>query len=862
MSIETCIIKAKKFLEDEGTVKVSGRKLEVYGRRLEAAGGDALTKAEFYGKLSDFVQEDLARESKKLQALRAQDLGTHVDNVENTLENAKTWNEKIGNTGKAVVEAMMAHILGNGKRPGMGVNMDPRASANGMFNNYSNALIKELGPDNLKIFQSRAVERQIYQELSEMNNPNGILGQSKSPEALAIAKAIKTAQNLTLKDRMAMSPFMEAAQDFIAERTHSRELVAGDNSDASKAAWLQQALKTYGEKSFPGLNPTEKAAALLDIREKIVSGQYGSLEAKNPSKSFNNVPGVGGDLAKQMSAGRTLIAKDWQGEYEYMSKYGNDLYTSTINALQGAAKDTAMISKWGTKPQEAFHKYYASVEKSLDEESRQYVQSKKDHIEDAFKVTAGYQNASPSNFWSKSAVASMNVESLAKLGAHVFRALPDLNNAIMISKNASGKTLPEAMFSIMSNFAKQMSPFGDAAERMGDFGLMRRTQHASLMNELGTTDGSPGVMSRLIEGLGHITLAERFTNSLKDSMASDLSKNMGEVKHLSFEKISPYMQQTLKRYGIDEDLWDVVRRGEGKTKFLEGQDRPLVTPDSVRGASDTAVEIYLRKTGQWTKADTPPARVMDRVRLDATNKIATLLNHNADMAAGMSDSGTRFTMYGKTNINSGMGVLRRFATQYKSAQFTSLELMKRSYFDAQGVGSSGGLAAGRFLVGNMVAFMMGDLAYQLAQNKTPEDPRSLEGVAKMIIGSGAGGMYGDSLINAMQYGGSKEHMGYQLAKSTAGPVIGDLADILFTGVQATQKKFDRNTPRDAAHIIEGLVPGHNIFYLKAPLQYSLINAIHETLGDKGHIGMLEKMMAKTPSFTESGHQEHIVGGNQ
>lgn len=860
MSLESCVLKAKQWLDENKKIKIPVGRLNEFARILNEAGGDALTPAEISAKMTDAVENFAKRTHAKFQAQLAHDLLVSENIVKQTLENRAKWIEKSGDSSKMGIEAFRAVIEGGSLRPGEGSNLSILKMSGSLERRFLSVLENALG-NNRDIAMSGAIDKDILQELHALDNQMPLM-QTQNQAALDIAKAYKAVRDDIFSRKQAINPFLEAAQDFLVERNHNREKIAATD----KATWVKDAMTHYGDKSFFGSTPEEKVKGFQDIYDRIVAGTYGTAEDKFSSRNYFGVKGEGGDLMRRMSKGRVLVANDWQAEHAYMSKYGDDsLYQTMQGSIKAASNDISKLTKWGSQQRETYERTFNTIRKMLPESERTEFEKFKTQsggFDDMFDVSMGSQNSPARNRMANAAQGMMAIETMAKAGMHTLRSLPDIQNAITLTRDMFGRNLIENASEIAKEFAKGMAPFSDAQERMKDLGLMCRSLQQELMRGIGSGDTAPGFTAKGAELAGRIGLADRQQNAIKAAIGTVFSKQFAELSGTAHANLPEQTRIGLARYGIGEHEWEFIRHATQDIPYGESESRKIMTPEAIDKLSDDRAELYLRKSGQWTSGDIPDKRTLDNARFQNSLKYATLINEHADLAGANTDLRQRTFMYGNTDVNSGIGLVRRLAWQFKSASLVSNDILRRSYFS--GTTSKAAFAGlAQHVVMSAFFFTLGEYINQFATGKTPEDPSNPTMVGRMLIGSGGGGVVADALINAMQGETTKDKF-IELSKAAMGPGISAAAEGLAvagqTGTEAYKSMTGQrpNYPgKQAASLLTGNIPLQNLFWTKAALNYYFSNTLKEFMGP-GYLSHLERRTTATPALG-GGHQQYIFG---
>lgn len=862
MTLQTCFAKVKNHIEESGlSENISTGRIRELARKLEAAGGDALTPQDFRDKTSDLLDEQFERDMAKARAEKAMFLNTTEKAAVSAFENTQKWQADIarGQAGKSSmmgVEAMKAWLLGGTARAGDSVNIDPAVVAKGVADSIKGDFNQAVGdtPGLKKIIDSGKMDRDMFIALDAIDR--NISREGMDPMALEYAKAFKVARDAIFEQKQANNPWLDPAQNYLAKQFHDRARITADGSPQGKQAWIDMAVKTFGEKSYPELNPTEKIKTFGSIYDAISNGTWGTQQGDGAA-TFEGIPGDAGNIMRKQSSSRQLIAKDAQSFAEYQANYGpRTAMEGLTSVIDRGSKDIALLSKFTSQPELGYQRVFNRLASKLDGADLKNLQDAKPALDKLFRAVAQPSYSPADSVVAKTGQGLRAIEYMAKAGGSVFRAIPDIASGASLATDMDGHNLYQNAFSLATEVAKSFLPFGDASKRLNDLSMSSKAVNGELWNSLGAGQAAPGLLAKGAELMGSLTLHNRWVDSVRAGMAHLLSRRMGDIADTAHADLSPEWQAGLARYGIDSHAWDVMRLGAGD---LNGSQH--LTPDGIKGLPPEAIENYLRKSGQYNGQTDPSARVLDYGKSQLALKLTTLLNEHADLAASLPGTRQRtFLMWGGTDPNSGWGQTIQLMAQFKSAAVVQSDIYRRNYFSGQTMQSSYvGLA--NHVVGALFFSAMGEYLSQLSAGKTPEDPTTPQFAAKMAVGSGATGALGDVMVRAVQ-GNTVDSRRTAFSEALLGPALTDVGRGIGVGAGAMQAALgngrpDRTLGGQAAGLATGLVPYNNLFYTKALFNFYLGNQLKEFMGP-GYLGRLSRATAQTPA-AGGGQQSYFMG---
>lgn len=868
MSIQNCYIKTKKYLKDVGLDKnISEGRLREMVRQLEVAGADAMTPAEFASKIQDYIESEQKRWYAKKQAQTAIILAKRELALKSITENFTDWKasaegQKFGKPDGMAVEAFRAWLQGGALRPGIDSNLSVEKMGNGIRSQLRD-IFNQAVIGVKDVAASGAIDRDTIQELDALDRAQP-LGQSGNQAALEYAKAIKAVRDKIFQLKQANNPFMEQADEYLMRQFHDRARIMEDPSEAGKQRWLDQAMQTFGDRSFPELKPDEKLEVFKEIYDRIADGRWGTVQDQSASDKFINVKGNGGDLMRRMSQSRQLVAKDWKAFYDYQSKFGPKTIAEGMDrVLDSSAKDIATLMKFGPNPQGMYEGLYQrfiqklSTQKLANGEANplynrdqaQALKAAKPDLDAKFRIVQGSQNAPATGQVAKLSQGALTLEYLNKTGGALIRSNQDLGLGGNLLRQMNGDTVFSNAAKLSVEYMKGMMSAGYARENLSKVALFSDAAHKELMRTMGSPDQQPGFLGKMVQKLGSLNLLNRHVDAMRNAMGTVTSNMLADFAGKSHEELSPQFKQGLARYGITAPEWEAMRQA---TEDYNGH--KLMTPEAIHALPDDVVTQYLTDSKQHITEGEPSKQALDYGRSQLSTKLGTLINEHADLASAHPDLRQRAFLYGDTNINQGHGMFWRLMMQFKSAAFTTADVYRRGYFSGQSpkgdfVGVAQHLILGAFL------YTLGEYSKQLAAGKTPEDPMTPQFAIKMALGSGFTGAYGDVLLSGLDRPGI-DNKAMAVAEGILGPTIGTGVEAAAIGgqyiAQGMGEKAQKNLNSKATSLLIRQIPGQNLFYTKALFDYYLANQLREFMGP-GYLSHLEGRTHKTQA---------LGGGNQ
>lgn len=856
MSVPICFVKVKDLLKTMNK-NVPDHVLRDLSKSLSEKQAESMGPEEFNKLAKELFTDHLtvsAAASRTAKLINLQKIEAAHDVVTQDIK------------GMNVVNKVEAWILGNSRRIGNATNLSVQDMQKVHVTKWLKAIRTTLESNgDLKLAESGLLRKEITQELANLES--GGAGQvSDSAQAYRIARTYNGVLSMVLEAKKSYDPFMGKIQDYFHRASHDRVKI----TNAGKDEWVSVALQNYGEKSFPELHAEAKVAAFENVYNQIVKGTYES------QLDINAEPG---DVMRRMAKSRTLIPNNWESFYEYNSKFGRDnVHTSVLRAVESAAHDIAVIQKFGALPQDTFNGVMRRLVRNGTAEDIDLLKANERKLEDYFRSVTERKSASTGDIASFTRGA-MAVNALTKLGSPYLRSISDLANAAtMITDSTGGNYLSnfaEAASSYIGFFAKNREARITAAE---DMGLFSRSALHGMYQELGGESSAVGTslgdkfnsgLNTMLELNSKWSLMDRHISAMDAGIGTILSRRFGLMTERAFVDLSEQTKGTLKRYGIGNLEWSVIRKGTEDWSGVMGIDPSMGRVDrmlNMDGMAKIPDEVYAKyavSSGMWKGEGDVPSPVITRARIDVESKLGALISQHADSASSTAGATERALMYRNTDPNSAIGASARMLWQFKSAMVKNYDTIMRSYYSNPDKLDGDFTKVARHITLATGLYVMGDVAKTLLEGKTPEDVTHPKYIAKAILSSGAGGVFGDSVLSELTRNSNWKDISWGAAKSIAGPTISTGLDAFGVAGQSAISAVSEKTKfpgNQIGKLISDNIPYHNLFYTKSLYNYIAANSFREWLSP-GYASRLEDAVNTKPGLFEENQRYLFMNPN-
>jgi hypothetical protein len=665
-----------------------------------------------------------------------------------------------------------------------------------------------------KIFASRAIEDKWTDELFELNRGrDGNPGITKDKQALAIAKAVQKWQRVSIDALNQEGAWIRSYSGYITRTSHDADAIraAGPEKWIGEVTPLLDLKRTFGTK-----DPQAVRDALFDMWTPLMSGVHYDYGRPIDEPLFPNT-------AKKASATRELHftgGKEWRA---YNAKYGSNNATYTVvRAFELAARRSALMKEFGTRPREAYERDKQFLLATLQAESKSLT-SRISAREVAF--------SSPNADDAAKAKLGAELEALRKASAASSGQLEDFNNGQVWLDNRFAQIDGTSMKPVNRTAANTIANIM-AFQRLSKLGNLFATHFASLPSKTaearywgipfarryaslfeGFTQGAEGSDKRAAldatlvaaeHDIGHlmsaydvadapagwITKAEATffqltgVNAVIDNQRGGaeamFAHHVGSRRGQAWSDIGHKEQRVLQGFGIGEPEWKALSgvewSGIGERTFLFPSDALKLSDDQVRAY---IAEAHPPGTGMTVnEAD------IAKVREDLALQLATAYTDRAGYAIPMPSARIRAILFGKNfEPGSTLNMALKLFWQFKVWPADMItRAWGREMYGTIGDGRMdrfAGIAetAAAAILFGVFAEAVRDLIK--GQNPIPKlTQHPFEAIAAGAQRSGMGSIVGDFLL------GQFDRHGLSAAANALGPTFGqidDLAELLHAG---------------------------------------------------------------------------------
>lgn len=720
------------------------------------------------------------------------------------------------------------HAMGGSTEVRFGGNETAVSKSQAMMSD-GNTIMAEMG-ELQKVAATGVLDKEIGPAMTDLQAGRPVR-EGTSKEAKKIAETYHRVQKYFEGIKKAVSESFEPIENYIAKRTHDPDKL----ELVGKQEWVKVADETYGDASYPDMTLEQRTEVFENMFDEIVEGRSKALD-------FDFEAGER-DLYKSLRKHRALIANSPELEMAYREKFSRgNLYHTMTETIQQLSSDLGVLQHYGPTPMERRRMVNKTIAKLITDpaDRAKFIKEVDTQAEvEAFKRSINRATRPSDNIYSKTVDALTTFEYVTKMGNAVLSAVGDIAMYPFLARSMGGKTAAEEAADLITQMAKMLGSTEARNKTLQDVGLFFDQVRAGLLEQYGLLKNQqPGMVGKFVKGYANATLLPRWVESVRAASAAVWSRRLGEFAGMKFDELDVLLKNGLNRYGIDADMWEIMRKGT-RDGYLN--------KESIMDLPDEVFAPLAEK-----RFGIANASYIAKVKLDTRLKFGSMLNNLSMMSSTTPDA--RQMMFVTKLFGSPHSPMAKLMTQFLSATASQYGAITRIYASSANApthytsmkGDMWGVT--QLMTMSYFTYVASTWAKQLARGQEPQDPTTPEFILTAAARSGALHVFGDiALTTAMATSGYGARDAFK--GNITGPVIEDLSRIW--GAGKTAMSGDRKSGKERFGPLGkqalSMIPGGNLFYIQGGLNYLAINGAKEYL-DHGFLRSVEQSTAKSPGI--------------
>lgn len=564
-------------------------------------------------------------------------------------------------------------------------------------------------------------------------------------------------------------------------------------------------------------------AELERIWEDIVRGEFDKSRVQSEGPDITAVYKQG-SRDKRKSKSRNFFFKDGDGEFEVFKEFGNEvLLEDVMSSIGRDSRYAAAMTRLGPDYERNWEAIKSIVSQNASIDGAKKLNTKIKSLDGLFDVAVnGFRVGHGKLAKVATAVKALNRTAILG-GVTPISSLTDFASHVANLQSMTGKSYMGSLMTSLNGYTKNLT--GKSKQQV--FKKLQTYVNNGLgeyHSRFSPDDIALGWTSRMQDTF--FRLSGQTYQSSHWQMANEFqfSEFLGDFAKKDFNSLKPETQRFLGKYGIDEPTLKQLRGAIDEDGMIHADSIDNMTGISAKEKRDLKLKTvsYLRENAKRISHPGPgiKERYAVRMGIDEDSVAGVLLSMITDLSSFP------------------LSILRANKNIVKTATGTDGQ---QSIFKALSTPAGAKTAAGLF-ASLTTAGAMSVALRDMANNKKPQIDTK-EFWIRAIGAGGAAGLYSDYLL-------APYHEHYRsLEGNIAGPVIGgplasvteNMASIIYNGEVKPQKLIND---------LWDTIPGNNLFYSKAVLDYYILENLQEAAspGFKMRKRRMERNRGQEPLF--------------
>ncbi|HAW1711487.1 TPA: hypothetical protein JLN35_002186 [Escherichia coli] len=600
---------------------------------------------------------------------------------------------------------------------------------------------------------------------------------------------------------------------------HSMEKVGR----ATREQWVSDVIGKLDRKYYI----KEDGQLMSDAEVTAFLGEaYNTIATGGLNKLSDSGMRLSGARANRGNASRQIHFKDADSYLEYQRQYGDrSLWEVMVGHLEGISKDIALVETYGPNPDHVFRAILDEVTAetaTVNPQRTGQVKRMANSTENLYNFISGKTQPIANPHIAQWSDNIRNWLVASRLGSALLASFSDLGTMYLSAKVTN---LP--MNQLFRNQLEAMDPTNRTElARARRAGLAMESLLGSV-NRWAMDNMGPSKARWAATAVMRASGLTAWSDAHKRAYGVTMMGSLGEVVSRSpdLRSLDGGDFRILKSKGITEQDFSVWKLAD-QEDWGKGNNT-MLTPESIMRIPDDAVKHL---------------GAPERVKFEAMRKLLGAVAEEVDMAVITPGAREKMITGGGLQRGTWKGELVRSVFLFKSFP---ISVVMRHWHRAMGMPSAGGRAAyiATFLASTT---MLGALSMQITDLINGRNPKEMTGdhmvkfwINAFLKGGGAG-LYGDFLFS------DHTRYGSGALASMLGPVAGLVDDVVKIAqgipLNAVEGKNEQ-TGGDLVKLGKGLMPGANLWYLKAALDHMIFNQMQEYFSP-GYLRKMEQRSKK------------------
>ena len=527
-------------------------------------------------------------------------------------------------------------------------------------------------------------------------------------------------------------------------QTHNSTLVR----EAGATEWVRSLdnqldlEKMVNERTGRAFSKEELEIALNDVFKTI------SEDGLNKIKPGQT--GSPASLANRRMDHRFLVFKDADAWMRYQERFGDpDVFNTMMSHIDSMSKDIALLETFGPNPNHTIDALKVEAQRIANADGRKAVDSLQDDVgsfDSMLAIFTGEGNIPQNVTLANTGAGLRNTLQASLLGGVPIIAIPGDLNTARIAGQMAGIPTNRIIRRAFSQFiaplsAQEKAQFAVKLSLGADNWMSLAQSQARFFGEVSGPEITQQISDKVLRGVG----LSHWTQAARQTFGIEFLGWLGDQAGKKFDDLPDTTRNTLEKYNIGSDRWDIIRN----TDLEDYKGNKFVRPSKIEDRTDL-------KPGLGREIAT---------------QILTMIEQETTLAVPQATIRSRAFLRGSSRKGTIGGEFIEGFAQFKSFPTTIMQNNIQRYMTLEGWGNKVQYGLD-FMVTMAVAGALGLQGREMLKGRDPMDMTDPKFWGKAIMTGGGLSILGDFLFS------QRNEYGRGLQSTVVGPQVGILNDAL------------------------------------------------------------------------------------
>ena len=571
-------------------------------------------------------------------------------------------------------------------------------------------------------------------------------------------------------------------------QTHNSTLVR----EAGATEWIRfldddmlDLEKMVNERTGRAFTKQELELALREVHETIAQDGLNKIK---PGQT-----GQPASLANRRMDHRFLVFKNADAWMRYQERFGDpDVFNTMMSHIDSMSKDIALLETFGPNPKHTIEALKIEAQRIANNDGRKAtaaLSADAYQFDQMLKLFTGEGNIPASEWLANTGGTLRNTLQASLLGGVPIIAIPGDLNTSRIAAQMAGIPTNRIIRRAFSQFiaplsAQEKTQFAVKLGLGADNWMNLAQSQARFFGEVSGPEITQQISDKVLRGVG----LSHWTQASRQTFGIEFLGWLGDQAGKNFDDLPDATRNTLEKYGIGSDRWDIIRN----SNLEDYKGNKFVRPSNIEDRTDLAPGL-----GR-----------------EIATQILTMIEQETTQAIPQATIRSRAFLRGGTKKGTIAGEIIEGFAQFKSFPTTIIQNNLQRYMTLEGWGNKVQYGLD-FFVTMAIAGALGLQGREMLKGRDPMDMLDPKFWGKAILTGGGTGIIGDFFF------ANRNEYGRGLGATLAGPQIGFINDFLnLTVGNAYEFAMGEDTKigRESVTFLQRYFPGSSAWYGRLALE--------------------------------------------